>query len=162
MKRPSDPNHKPGFLFVHQSGANDSRGKAERRRISSHVMRHYAARARDGHNNRDDHRQEPIPRIMRFHLPISDCEQPELQLPQVVAANSFDPFDSLAAQKQKNTVLILRSLFEPVQHNTKLFSWTDRYFEALSGHYCDAAMGDATTYHVVGTMQLAARQNKDF
>ncbi|KAM0705023.1 hypothetical protein Q7P35_007810 [Cladosporium inversicolor] len=162
MKRPIQTDRKPGFLFVHHDGAGANRGKAERRVINSHVMKHYAAQAKDGRKNRTENTQMPLPRIMQFYLVDDDGEHPRLRLPPAVAANAFDPFDSLATEKQRDTALILSSLFEPIKHDTILFSWTDRYFRSLNGDYWDAAMGDATTYHVVGTMQLMVRQNKDF
>jgi hypothetical protein len=162
MRGPKNKDQKPGFLFVHQAGATHSRGKAERRAVNSHVMRHYVAQGKDGRKNCTDSKQKPLPRIMQFSFVDGDGEQPGLRLPQAVAGNSFDPFDSLAAEKQQDTALILSSLFEPIKHDTILFSWTDRYFKSLNGDYWDAAMGDTTAYHVVGTMQLIVRQNKDF
>jgi hypothetical protein len=162
MRGPKNKDQKPGFLFVHHAGATDTRGKAERRAVNSHVMRHFVAQGKDGGKNRTDSKQKPLPRIMQFYLVDGNGDQPGLRLPQTVAANAFDPFDSLAAEKQKDTALILSSLFEPIKHDTILFSWTDRYFSSLNGDYWDAAMGDATAYHVVGTMQLIVRQNKDF
>ena len=162
MRRPKGPDQKPGFLFVHQAGANDTIAKAERRAVNSHVMKHYVSQGKDGRKIRTDNKQKPLPRIMQFYLLSDVGEQPEFRIPQAVAANTFDPFDSLATEKQKNTALILSSLFEPIKHDTILYSWTDRYFKSLNGDYWDAAMGDATTYHVVGTMQLIVRQNKDF
>lgn len=50
-------------------------------------------------------------------------------------------FDSLAAEKHKDTAFILGSLFEPIKHDTILFYWTDRYFQSLDGDYWNAAMG---------------------
>lgn len=125
-------------------------------------MRHYAAQAKDGRKNRTENTQKPLPRVMQFYLVDDDGEHPRLRLPPAVAANAFDPFDSLATEKQRDTALILSSLFEPIKHDNILFSWTDRYFKSLNGDYWDAAMGNATTYHVVGAMQLMVRQNKDF
>ena len=162
MRRPKNTGQKPGFLFVHQEGATDTRGKAERRAVNSHVMKHYVAEGKDGRKIRTDNKQKPVPRIMQFYFLEGDCEQSEFRLPQAVGANAFDPFDSLATEKQRDTALILSSLFEPIKHDTMLYSWTDRYFKSLNGDYWDAAMSDATTYHVVGTMQLIVRQNKDF
>lgn len=162
MRRPKNTDQKPGFLFVHHEGAAAIPGKAERRAVNSHVMRHYVAQAKDGRKNRTENKQEPLPRIMQFYFVNDDGEQPGPRIPHAVAGNAFDPFDSLAAEKQKDTALILSSLFEPIKHDTILFSWTDIYFKSLNGDYWDAAMGDATAYHVVGTMQLIVRQNKDF
>jgi hypothetical protein len=162
MRRPKNTDQKPGFLFVHHAGATDTRGKAERRAVNSHVTRHYVTQGKDGRKNRTDKKQKPLRRIMQFYLVDGDGEQSGLRLPRAVAASAFDPFDSLAAEKQKDTALILSSLFEPIKHDTVLFSWTDRYFSSLNDDYRDAAMGDAIAYHVVGTMQLIVRQNKDF
>jgi hypothetical protein len=162
MRRLGNTDQKPGFLFINQAGATDTRGKAERRAVNSHVMKHYVAEGKDGRKSRTDNKQKPLPRIMQFYFLEGDCDQPGFRLPQAVAANAFDPFDSLATEKQRDTALILSSLFEPIKHDTILYSWTDRYFKSLNGDYWDAAMGDATTYHVVGTMQLIVRQNKDF
>jgi hypothetical protein len=125
-------------------------------------MKHYVAQAKDGYKNRTDIEQKSLPQIIQFSLVADGDVQLEPRLPQAVAANAFDPFDSLAAEKQQDTAFILNALFEPVKHDTMLYSWTDRSFTSLSGDYWDAAMGDATTYHVVGTMQLIVRQNKEF
>jgi hypothetical protein len=122
MRRPKNTVQKPGFLFVHHAGATDTRGKAERRAVNSHIMRHYVAQGKDGRKNRTDSKQKPLPRIMQFYLVNGDGQQPGLRLPQAVAANAFDPFDSLAAEKQNDTALILSSLFEPIKHDTIFFS----------------------------------------
>lgn len=164
MKPPNHSDPKPGFLFVHQAGATDHRGKAERRRISSHVMRDYVAKAKDGHGDRRDRATEkPLRRIIQFSLSDTGCEQLEFRLPCLVAANSFDPFDSLATDHQRNMVSIIKSLFEIVQYDGVVFPWTERYFEVASHIYWDIAMSDVTAYHVFGIMatQLIVQQDKD-
>jgi hypothetical protein len=162
MRTPKNAYDKPGFLFVHQAGATDTRGKAERRRISSHVMRNYVARAKDGHDDCRDQAQKPVPQVIQFSLPQTGREQSDFRLPCLVAANTFDPFDSLATADQRNTFGILKTLFEPVQHDMTHFSWTGQWFKTAGQEYWDTAMGDATTYHVVGTLQFIIRRNKDF
>lgn len=165
MKPPNHTDPKPGFLFVHhQAGVTDHRGKVERRRISSHVMRDYVAKAKDGHGDRRDRAiEKPLRRIIQFSLSDTGCDKLEFRLPCLVAANSFDPFDSLATDHQRNTVAIINSLFELVQYDGVVFPWTERYFEVASHIYWDIAMSDVTAYHVLGIMatQLIAPQDND-
>jgi hypothetical protein len=81
MRTPKNAYDKPGFLFVHRAGANDTRGKAERRQISSHVMRYHVARAKDGNDDRRDQVQKPIPQVIQFSLAQAGREQRDFRLP---------------------------------------------------------------------------------
>jgi hypothetical protein len=163
LRTPNNVYDKSGFLFVHQANATNTRGKAEQRRISSHVMRNYVARAKDGHDDRRDQAQvrKPVPQGIQFSLTQAGREQSDFRLPCLVAANTFDPFDSLATADQRNTFEILKTLFEPVQREMTHFSWTGQWFKTAGQEYWDTAMEDATAYHVVGTLQFIIRRNKD-
>lgn len=83
-------------------------------------MKHYMAEGKDSRKNRTDNKQKPLPPIMQFYFLEGDCDQPGFRLPQLVATNAFNPFDSLATEKQRDTALILSSLFESIKNDTIL------------------------------------------
>jgi hypothetical protein len=85
----------------------------------------------------------------------------KLRLPHIVASNSFDPFDSLATENQRNTPTIIESLFQPVASaRTKTSTSTKSARTAAcvrkppAAARCNSASTTRTTYLLLTTLLL--------